>query len=76
MERPDPGARDRQLLSRLRVGFVVLVGVSAGLVASYAEGSLPQILVAMAAGAVVGVLLVWLAFPTPTEGPQRARGRR
>lgn len=76
MERPDVGARNRRLLSRLRIGFVVLVAVSAGLVAGYAGGSLTEGLIAVGAGVLVGLLLVWLAFPSPEEGANRARGRR
>lgn len=77
MERPDPGARNRNLLPRLRVGFVVLVAVSAGLIASYADGSFAEVLTAVGGGVAVGMLLVWLAFPSPNgESSERTlRGR-
>lgn len=76
MERPDPAARDRQLLARLRLGFVVLVAVSAGLIASYADGSLLEAAGAVGGGAVVGVLLVWIAFPSPSADPSERSHRR
>lgn len=76
MERPKPGTRDPQLLSRLRIGFVALVGVSAGLIASYAEGSLTEVLIAMGGGAIVGVLLVWLAFPSGSDDSDSGYSRR
>ncbi|WP_336327305.1 hypothetical protein [Halovenus sp. HT40] len=76
MERPDPAARDRQLLSRLRIGFVALVAVSAGLIASYADGSLLEAASAVGGGAVVGVLLVWLAFPSPSAEASERSPRR
>ncbi|MFT4946282.1 MAG: membrane protein YdbS with pleckstrin-like domain [Natronomonas sp.] len=68
MERPDPGARNRRLLSRLRIAFVLLVGASAGLIAAYAGGSPFEALIAIGSGAVVGAVLVWFAFPSPSEG--------
>lgn len=77
MDRPDPFANRRRLVTRLRVGFVVLVAVSAGLIAVYAGGSLSEIAVLVASGGALGALLVWIAFPTPDEAtPDRLRDRR
>ena len=77
MERPEIRSQNDHLLSRLKIGFIVLVGVSAGLIASYAEGSLTEVLTAIGAGVAVGILLVWLAFPSPTEdSASQTHGRR
>lgn len=53
---------ERQLANRrLQVGFVVLVGVSAGLVALQAGASILQVGVAVVAGVGLGgALLLWL----------------
>jgi hypothetical protein len=75
MERPDVGAQRRRMLARVRRGTVGLVGGSGGLVALYADGSLPQIAVAVVAGAVLGALLVWLALPSAEQITPTRRGR-
>jgi pimeloyl-ACP methyl ester carboxylesterase len=53
---------ERRLANRrLQLGFVLLVGVSGGLVALQAGASTPQIGVAVVGGLVLGgVLLLWL----------------
>lgn len=75
-ERPNRGVRNRQLYVRLKVGFVVLVAVSAGLIATYAEGSVLDVFGAVASGAVLGVVLIWLAFPSLDSEQQRRVRRR
>lgn len=51
----------RDANNRLQVGFVLLVGISAGLVATQAGASLVQIAVAVAGGLLLGgALLLWL----------------
>lgn len=49
---------------KLKLGFVVLVAASAGLITLQAKAGIVAFLAASVAGAVVGVLLVWIAFPT------------
>jgi lysozyme family protein len=44
---------------RLKLGFVLLVSLSAGLVALQARGSAVQIAVALAAGLAIGGALLW-----------------
>lgn len=44
---------------RLKVGFVALVGASAGLVALQVDSSLPQLAAAVAGGVAVGAVLIW-----------------
>jgi Flp pilus assembly protein TadB len=51
----------RDANNRLQAGFVLLVGVSGGLVAMQAGASLPQVGVAIVGALVLGgVLLLWL----------------
>lgn len=51
---------DRRILSgRLRLGFVLLVAVSGGLVAIQADAGLPAIALATLAGGLVGAGLLW-----------------
>ena len=45
--------------TRLKAGFVLLVGASAGMIAVQGNASLPSVLAVVAAGLVLGVLLVY-----------------
>jgi hypothetical protein len=45
--------------SRLKVGFVLLVGVSGGLVALQAQGTVVQLAFGFVGGLLVGTLLLW-----------------
>jgi len=75
MERPDVGAQRRRVLARVRRGTIGLVGASGGLVAVYADGSLPAIAAAAVAGVLLGAVLVWLALPN-AEDVTPGRGGR
>lgn len=65
--------------SQLSIGFVVLVGLSGGLVAFQAGGGLVQIGAAVAGGLVLGYVLLWflsrlaseLAMSGGKRGPRR-----
>lgn len=48
---------------RIKLGFIVLVGLSAGLITLQGEPSLLTFALAVCAGLVVGTVVVWLAFP-------------
>lgn len=48
---------------KLKLGFVLLVAFSAGLITLQADAGFAGFLAATAAGGVIGVLLVWIAFP-------------
>ena len=48
---------------KIKVGFVLLVAFSAGLITLQADAGLVGFLAASGAGAAMGVLLVWIAFP-------------
>jgi ammonia channel protein AmtB len=48
---------------KLKAGFVLLVGLSAGLITLQVEAGPTAVLGAVAGGVVVGVVLVWLVFP-------------
>lgn len=57
---PSMTDEDRRSLSlRLQVGFALLVGVSGGLVALQAGGSLVAVLGATVGGLLVGAALTW-----------------
>lgn len=53
---------------RVKVGFVVLVGLSAGLISLQGDPSLPVIGAAIAGGLLVGALLTWFIFPSESPG--------
>ncbi len=66
---------------KLKIGFVLLVGLSGGLITLYADVGWQGFLVATVAGLVVGGLLVWLVFPERTDlrrgdSSRSRRGRR
>ena len=54
---------------RLKVGFVVLVGLSAGLITLQGDVSILLTLLAVLAGLFVGVLTVAFAFPSGLRDP-------
>ncbi|WP_160134606.1 hypothetical protein [Halococcus salsus] len=60
-----PVSREERLSvsRRLKIGFVLLVGASAGLITFQGEPTLPVVAVAVLFGLVVGALLVVFAFP-------------
>ncbi|WP_332899577.1 hypothetical protein [Haladaptatus sp. CMSO5] len=60
---------------RLKIGFVVLVGASAGLITLPSSPSLFEFGVAFLAGSALGVLLVWLVFPGTGDIAGDARRR-
>jgi len=65
---------------KLKAGFVLLVGLSSGLVTLYADIGWQGFGVATGVGCVVGLLLVWLVFPERTDlergdGSRSRRGR-
>ncbi|KTG27468.1 hypothetical protein [Haloferax profundi] len=48
---------------RLQIGFVLLVGISAGFIALAADAALPQVGIAFAGGTLLGIaLLVFLSY--------------
>lgn len=67
---------------KARIGFVVLVGLSGGLIALQINAGLTGLLAATGIGIGVGILLVWIAFPDPGDlrpgdrTETRRRGRR
>jgi membrane associated rhomboid family serine protease len=47
--------------------FVLLVGVSAGLITSQGDASLEMVVGAVIGGLLLGIALVWYLFPDPEE---------
>ena len=58
MVRPTSDEDRRDAMNQLKIGIVLLVGASAGLIAFFGDGSLFEIAVAVGAGLVVGVALL------------------
>ncbi len=55
---------DRQrTMTKLKVGVVLLVGLSGGLITSQGDASLRVVLAAVVGGLLVGAALVWYLFP-------------
>jgi hypothetical protein len=67
---------------KLKIGFVFLVGLSGGLITLQTDAGAIGFLTATAMGLVVGVVLVWIAFPDRddlargSDADSRRRGRR
>lgn len=53
----------RRTMTRLKVGVVLLVGASGGLITSQGDASLEVVVAAVAGGLLLGALLVWYLFP-------------
>ncbi|MFC6961826.1 hypothetical protein [Halocatena marina] len=61
--------------SRLKLFFVVLVGVSAGLITRVGDATLLESALVVVLGLGVGVVLVWIVFPGNKNGNDRTSGR-
>jgi len=53
----------QRTMRKLKVGVVLLVGLSGGLITSQGEASWQVVVAAVAGSLVVGVVLVWYLFP-------------
>jgi len=51
-------------MTRMKVGSVLLIGVSAGLITSQGDASLQVVVAAVVAGLLLGGVLVWYLFPS------------
>jgi len=60
---PIPSEDRERTLRWAKAGTGSLVGLSAGLIAVQSGGSLAAIVAAVAAGLLVGTVLVWYLFP-------------
>lgn len=63
------------LTLRLKVGFVLLIGFSAGLITLVGDPTLLEVALVTLVGFGVGGVLVWVVFPGTGE-VRRDRGRR
>ena len=64
---------------KVKVGFALLVGLSAGLISVQTGAGLDVLLGAFLAGSLVGAFLAWLALPSGDNlntRDGRGRGRR
>lgn len=56
------------MLRSVWVLLVLLIGFSSGLTAAFAGATLVESLGLTLLGFLMGVVIVWIAFPTPTAG--------
>lgn len=61
---------------KLKIGFVVLVGLSAGLITLQGDPSPTVVLVAVVSGLAIGAVLVWLLSPDIEYRDGGGDGRR
>ena len=61
---------------RVKVGFVLLMGLSAGLITLQGDPSPVVIAGAIAGGLVTGALLAWFIFPSESPGGNPDRPER
>lgn len=52
---------------KLKLGFVLLVGLSGGLITLQTDAGLAGFLLATGIGLLAGFVLVWIAFPDRTD---------
>lgn len=62
-------------LNQLQVGIIVLVGVSGGLVALFADAPFQGVAVSAISGVVLGVLLTWYLTRIAPESGEYGRQR-
>jgi hypothetical protein len=72
---PIPNDDRARTLRWAKLGTVVLVGLSAGLIAIQGEAPVEYVLGSVAVGALVGAALVWYLFPD-ADALAPAAGRR
>lgn len=71
------GRDDRSsLVRRLKIGFVVVIGASAGLIAIHGDAEALEVGAVTAVGLLFGVLVVWFVFPGDGEVASNRRRRR
>jgi lysozyme family protein len=77
---PIDDAERLSFMKRLKVGFVLLVGVSAGLITLQTDAGPTAFAGALAVGSLLGIVLVRFAFPAGGSGDGadswERRGRR
>lgn len=54
-------------MRRVKIVFILLVTVSAGLITSQGDASLTIVIGAIVGGLLLGIALVWYLFPEPEE---------
>lgn len=74
MTGPIPEEDRERTMGRLKIGSVLLVGVSSGLITSQGDASLRVVVAAVVAGLALGVVLVRYLFPS-LEGLSPASDR-
>lgn len=67
----------RSFETRVKIGFTVLIGLSAGLITLQGDPSPLIVVGAILAGMLVGAPLVWFVFPESSDvtSDRRRRGR-
>lgn len=73
---PISSERRSAVVLRMKVGFVLLVGASGGLITLQGDPTPLVIGGAVLAGLAVGVVLVWLVFPGTGETTSQRRSGR
>ena len=74
MTGPIPEEDRERTMGRLKIGSVLLVGMSSGLITSQGDASLRMVVAAVVAGLALGVVLVRYLFPS-LEGLSPASDR-
>ncbi|SER79817.1 hypothetical protein [Natrinema salaciae] len=64
---PSRSRRETDAADRLKAAFVLLVGLSGGLIAVQSDASLPVIVAAIVGGAVAGGALLWYLIRITTD---------
>ena len=65
----------QSFLQKTKIGFVIVVGLSGGLMGLRIDAGLTGLAIAIGAGLLAGILVVWIAFPDRMD-LRRGRSRR
>ncbi|MFP4626903.1 MAG: hypothetical protein ACOCQ3_03730 [Natronomonas sp.] len=63
---PSDVERSRTMV-RVKIAFVILIGASTGLLTTQGDATPVVVIVAVVAGLLVGVVLVWYLFPGASD---------
>ncbi len=76
MDGPVSDSERESFMGKLQIGFVLVVGLSGGLMAARADAGLQGVAFGVGLGLLAGALLAWIALPDPDTFSQNRDSER